>query len=79
MRASSAKCPPDDGVHLSAEFLSDILARLLNLPSGAHRQRINDILILLMAACAAVLTANVGDFDQAQQLIPDAPVLYYDA
>lgn len=72
---------PDDDDHLSAGILTGILARLLNLPNGAHRQRINDILILLTArkAGAAVLTANVGDFDQAQQLVPDARVLYYDA
>lgn len=72
---------PDHEAHLSAGILSGVLARLLNLPGGAHRQRINDVLILLTArkAGAAVLTANIGDFDQVQQLVPDARVLYYQA
>ena len=59
--------------------MTGILARLLGLPSGGHRQRINDVLILLTArkAGAAVLTANIGDFDLLQQLVPSAEVVYY--
>ncbi len=70
---------PEDGIHVTAGILTGILARLLGLPSGGHRQRINDVLILLTArkAGAAVLTANIGDFDLLQQLVPPAEVVYY--
>ena len=70
---------PEDGTHVSAGILTGILAQLLGLPNGGHRQRINDALILLSArkSGAAVLTANVGDFDLLQQLMPSAEVVYY--
>jgi predicted nucleic acid-binding protein len=70
---------PDDDVHVSAGVLTGILARLLGLSDGGHRLRVNDVLIFLTArkAGAAVLTANVGDFDLLQQLVPSADVVYY--
>lgn len=70
---------PDDDIHVSAGILTGILARLLGLPSGGHRLRINDVLIFLTArkVGAAVLTANAGDFDLLQQLVPSAEVVYY--
>lgn len=72
---------PDHAAHIEAGVLTGMLARLQNSPTGAHRQRINDILILLTAqkAGAAVLTANVADFDLIQQLVPDASVVFYAA
>ena len=72
---------PDHADHIEAGVLTGILARLQGLPAGAHRQRINDVLILLTAqkVGAAVLTANVGDFDLIQQLVPGAGVVFYEA
>jgi predicted nucleic acid-binding protein len=72
---------PDPAAHLQAGILTGILARLQGLPASAHRQRLNDLLILVTAqqAGAAVLTANVGDFDLAQQLLPEAGVVFYQA
>ena len=72
---------PGDDVHVSAGILTGILARLLRLPGGGHRLRINDVLICLTAlkSCAAVLTANIGDFDLVQQLVPSAEIIYYAA
>jgi len=39
----------------------------------------NDVLICLRAlkSGAAVLTANVGEFDLIQQLVPSAEIIYY--
>ena len=70
---------PGDDVQVSAGILTGILARILHLPSGGHRQRINDVLICLTAlkSGAAVLTANIGDFDLVQQLVPSAEIIYY--
>ena len=70
---------PTDDIHITGGILTGIIARLLTLPKGAHRNRINDILIYLTARSigAAVVTANVADFDILQQLVPDGHVIYY--
>jgi hypothetical protein len=70
---------PDDDVHVAAGIVTGVLARLLGLPKGGHRLKVNDVLILLTARKfgAALVTANVGDLDVAQQLRPDADVIYY--
>lgn len=72
---------PGDEVQVSAGVLTGMLARLLHLPSGGHRLRINDVLICLTALKngAAILTANVGDFDLVQQLVPSAEIIYHAA
>lgn len=72
---------PDHASHVEAGIITGICARLQGLSAGAHRQRINDVLILLSArhVGATVLTANIGDFDLIQQLVPDAGVLFYAA
>ena len=70
---------PTDDIHVTGGILTGVIARLLTLPKGAHRNRINDILIYLTARSigAAVVTANVEDFDILQQLVPDGHVIYY--
>ena len=70
---------PSDEIQVTAGILTGLLARLLHLPSGGHRLRLNDVLICLTArkAGAAVVTANIGDFDVMQQLMPSAEIIYY--
>jgi len=70
---------PSDDVQIAAGILTGLLARILHLPSGGHRLRLNDVLICLTArkAGAAVVTANIGDFDLVQQLVPSIEVVYY--
>jgi predicted nucleic acid-binding protein len=71
---------PDADLHIQSGIITGLLARLLFLPKGAHRQRINDALLCLTAhkAGAAILTADVSDFDLIQQLVPSASVIYYE-
>jgi len=66
-------------ITIAGGVLTGIIARILSLPKGAHRQRINDVLIYLIARAngAAVVTANVSDFDLLQQLLPDGHVIFY--
>jgi predicted nucleic acid-binding protein len=70
---------PSDDIHIAAGILTGIIARLEKLGSGGHRSRINDVLIFLAAqkAGAAVITANVSDFDTLQQLLPNSNVIFY--
>ncbi len=72
---------PDHATHVQAGILLGVLSRLQSLPAGSHRRHLNDLLILLAArrVGAAVLTANIGDFDLLQQLVPDAGVIFYRA
>lgn len=48
---------------------------------GHERRFVNDALILLQAQSlgAAVLTANIADFDFLTQIIPGARVVFYRA
>ena len=70
---------PTDDMHIAGGVLTGIITRLLALPKGAHRNRINDVLIYLAARSigAAVITANAKDFDLLQQLVPDGHVIFY--
>ena len=70
---------PTGEMHIAGGIITGMIARLQNLSKGAHRSRINDVLIYLTAraAGAAVVTANIGDFDLIQQLVPDGQVIFY--
>ena len=70
---------PSDDQHIAAGILTGVIARLLNLTGGGHHARVNDALIFLVAqkVGAAVVTANVADFDILQQLVPSSHVIYY--
>jgi hypothetical protein len=72
---------PDTSAWGTAGILAGLLARLTNVPKNAGHERrfLNDALILLQARSmgAAVLTANVGDFDFLTQIVPDVSVLFY--
>jgi predicted nucleic acid-binding protein len=64
-----------------AGILAGIVARLGGHPAARTQEDLNDALIFLQARASgsAILTANVADFDQLQQLLPDVPVLFYRA
>ncbi|MBA8882070.1 type II toxin-antitoxin system VapC family toxin [Phyllobacterium myrsinacearum] len=65
-----------------AGILAGLLVRLTNSArnAGLERKFLNDALVLLQARAlgAAVLTANVRDFDYLSQIIPDVKVINYD-
>jgi predicted nucleic acid-binding protein len=62
-----------------AGILTGIIARLGGYHAGRTQDDLNDALIFLQARAAGltILTANVADFDQLQQLLPDVRVLFY--
>lgn len=72
---------PDTNAWGTAGILAGLLMRLTNLPKNAGHERrfLNDALILMQARNmgAAVLTANIGDFDFLTQIVPDVNVLFY--
>jgi predicted nucleic acid-binding protein len=64
-----------------AGIIAGIMARLGGYASGRIQDDLNDALIFLQARAngLAVLTANVGDFDRLEQLLPDVRILFYRA
>lgn len=74
---------PDVAVWGQAGILAGELARLADLPKNAGRERrfLADALVFLQAGAlgAAVLTANLRDFDLLAQLVPGIDVLFYRA
>lgn len=74
---------PDAHAWEAAGILAGLLTRLTNAPKneGHERRFLNNALILLQAQSlgAAVLTANIADFDYLTQIIPNARVVFYRA
>jgi predicted nucleic acid-binding protein len=70
---------PSQAAWDGAGALAGTLARTQGLAKGAHLALLLDAAILLAAVerKAAVITANVRDFDLLLQLRPDAKVLFY--
>jgi predicted nucleic acid-binding protein len=72
---------PDSAIWGEAGMLAGQLFRLSGLPKGGGHERkyLSDALIYLQARAlgASVLTANIGDFDLLNQLVPTVPVVLY--
>lgn len=64
-----------------AGILAGLLQRMRTLPSDSARACLDDALLLVQARDqgAALLTANVRDFDILLQLVPAAQVVFYRA
>lgn len=70
---------PDVAIWGEAGVLGGLLFRLGGHAKGAEHRCLNDALIYLQArqqGCV-LLSANIGDFDRLQQLVPDGRVLFY--
>jgi predicted nucleic acid-binding protein len=66
---------------LEAGILAGLMFRLCGLQAGAEQTHLNDALMLTQArdTGTVVLTANVGDFDLLQQLVPATRTIFYRA
>ena len=70
---------PDRDAYIDAGLIAGTLVRIQGLGIPERRKLMLDVLVFLTAQQIGfpVLTANVGDFDLFQQLVPDGKVLYY--
>lgn len=70
---------PDEATWGEAGILGGLLFRLGGYGKGQERTCLNDALVYLQAmrlGCV-LLTANIGDFDRLNQLMPDGRVMFY--
>ncbi len=70
---------PSAQIWAEAGVLAGICARVRGYRPPQSQDGLHDALILLQArdVGAAVLTANVEDFDILQQIVPNARVIFY--
>ena len=70
---------PGTAAWAEAGILAGLLQRMRTLPSDSARACLDDALLLVQARDhgAALLTANIRDFDILQQLVPAAQVVFY--
>ncbi|WP_407522879.1 type II toxin-antitoxin system VapC family toxin [Methylobacterium oryzisoli] len=71
---------PDAAIWAEAGLVAGTLARLQGFQRGQAKECLNDALILLTAAREGlpVLTADHGDFDLIQQLVPEGRFVGFD-
>ncbi len=72
---------PGPAAWAEAGILAGLLQRMRTLPSDSARACLDDALLIVQARDhgAALLTANLRDFDILQQLVPAAQVVFYRA
>lgn len=70
---------PDEAVWIEAGIVAGTLARTQGFQRDQRKECLNDALIYLTAAKRGlpVLTANRGEFDLIQQLVPDGRFIHY--
>jgi predicted nucleic acid-binding protein len=72
---------PGTAAWAEAGILAGLLQRMRTLPPESARACLDDALLIVQARDhgAALLTANIRDFDILQQLVPAAQVVFYRA
>jgi predicted nucleic acid-binding protein len=70
---------PSQSAWGTAGILAGLAFRLGGYQAGQERRRLNDALVFLQALenGQIVLTANIGDFDILNQLVPEGRILLY--